>query len=136
MGRERLVNKIELTVAQYPSGDTLHKFYGESVNGQTFLLGQTSGFTVDGQVISLNLKNVTSMRFIRVETTNSPSWVALSEIKAYTPSRETEIELPIINASASHVSANQSASLATDNDLATVCLQAFMLPVSHGLKLT
>ena len=119
LGRERLVSKIKLTVTQYPSGDTLHKFYGESSNGQTFFLGQISGFTLDGQVISLNLTNVTSMRFIKVETINSPSWVALSEIKVYTPSREAEIELPIISASASHVYANHIASLATDDNQTT-----------------
>ena len=75
---------LELLVTQEPAGATTHKIYaGSTPNPQTqvhqFDVVTKSGSKL-GVVFSPTLKNI---RYIRIVTTTSPSWVGWSEVKVY-----------------------------------------------------
>lgn len=82
LGAEALVTEIRLTVAQFPEGVTRHRirwapddhvFVGERV---------IEGHTAEGDVlVETWATNEVTMRFIRIETTASPSWVSWREIE-------------------------------------------------------
>ncbi len=76
------VTSIHLRVEQLPDGNTTHKIYF-SADGINWGLPVDilSGFTVDNQVLISTAGG--STRYIMVETTVSPSWVAWNEIEVF-----------------------------------------------------
>lgn len=79
------VNRIELSIAQYPAGRTRHRITATLADGSAVLLWEFDEETQDPGSLSLTLPvplaDVTS---IRVDTLESPSWVAWREIEIYT----------------------------------------------------
>lgn len=81
------IQKIELVIDQNPAGFTEHKIYGRKLESQKWsLISTIKGYTSGGQ--SLLIKGGKDMpykqvRFIRVVTEKSPSWVAWLEIKIF-----------------------------------------------------
>jgi hypothetical protein len=76
------IRAIRLTVAQDPSGTTVHRVLGKGASGDFVLLHQFSGATQEGQLLEFAPPAPwQGIRFIRIETTVSPSWVAWREIQ-------------------------------------------------------
>jgi len=82
LGEYSNVETIRLHVSQHPPGDTVHEISG-SRNGNVFKpMHIFSGYTEDGQVLEFSPEAPwTGIRFIRMNTAASPSWVAWREIE-------------------------------------------------------
>jgi hypothetical protein len=78
-----MLSEIQLTVSQFPAGATEHRVWGRAAPGsELVLLGTLSGETTDYQILTLTSPGSwPAVRFVRVETTASPSWVAWREIE-------------------------------------------------------
>ncbi len=80
------VTKIRLVVNQYPDGATVHRVWGRgpASDDREQLLYEFRGGTTSNQVLETAFPAPgRPVRFIRVETTESPSWVSWSEIEIY-----------------------------------------------------
>ncbi len=75
------ISRIALTVGQSPAGHTTHVIR-VSVDGQSWAVLTTfSGDTTTGQVLEyLPAAPVSGIRYVQIQTTESPSWVAWPEI--------------------------------------------------------
>jgi len=77
------ISHIQLVVNQNPTGTTTHTVYGGPARtGLTQLKPPITGNTSDGQVIDL-FGSWTNIRYLRIDTTQSPSWVAWREINVF-----------------------------------------------------
>jgi parallel beta-helix repeat protein len=83
LGATFTVGGLSLAITQLPDGFTSHRVTArETVDGPSVLLHQFTGQTTDTQVLSVELLPAAqAVRFVRVETTASPSWVAWREIQ-------------------------------------------------------
>ena len=85
LGSPHTINRIVLTVSQSPSGNTTHRVSGRGTASEPYrLLQELHGMTTDQQAVEL--KPTTSwenVRFLKVETLSSPSWVAWREVEVY-----------------------------------------------------
>ncbi len=79
------LGSVRLTVAQYPAGHTVHELYGGATSPATSLLHTFSGTTADGAVLVHTFGTPPTVRYLRVLTTSSVSWVAWQEIQAFAP---------------------------------------------------
>ena len=78
------VNIICLQVAQSPNGNTLHQIYVGTTTNPSTLATTLSGYTSSGQWINLTYSPpLTNVRFLRVNTVTSPSWVAWVKFLVY-----------------------------------------------------
>ena len=78
------VARLRLVTAQTPSGSATHRVYGRVPAGDMRLLHEFAGYTADGDALEHSPQSPWSdVRFIRVETVASPSWVAWREVTAY-----------------------------------------------------
>lgn len=82
LGTNTTVNKIRLIIAQTPNGNTTHKVFVGASSSDMRLIHQFNGVTSDNQVLeftpTLPLSNI---QFVKIVTTESPSWVAWKEIE-------------------------------------------------------
>jgi len=80
------VARIRLTVTQSPAGQTQHRVLGRSVGGDLTQLYTFDGSTEDTDVLEYSpptpWQNITA---IRIDTRESPSWVAWREIEVFAP---------------------------------------------------
>jgi hypothetical protein len=88
LGTSLAVGKIRLQVAQNPAGATTHVVSAGSDPTQLRTIGTLSQVSSDGQWLELDGYDSTGdrfgdIRYIRVTTTSSPSWVAWKEIEVY-----------------------------------------------------
>lgn len=78
----KAVSGIRLHISQFPAGETVHEIWAGTDPNDLNLVHVFKGFTADPQVLEFTpsepLENV---RFIKVVTTQSPSWVAWREIE-------------------------------------------------------
>ncbi|HSV53283.1 MAG TPA: discoidin domain-containing protein [Burkholderiaceae bacterium] len=81
--RDRQVMQIHLLTAQAPNGPTNHNVYGRTQAGQWVGLGILSGYTSDNQWLTLEVPPSIPIRYVIVQTTGGPSWVAWREIKVF-----------------------------------------------------
>jgi F5/8 type C domain len=82
LGRALPVRRVQLVVAQSPVGATRQVVLGKNEGGRWRQLASLHGTTHDGQVLDLRLpKALQPMRWVRVVTRRSPSWVAWKEIR-------------------------------------------------------
>ncbi len=80
------VGLVRLVVAQSPEGPTRHRLYGGETSRSLGLLHTFEGSTTDGQVLRFTADaDDPPLRFLRIETETSPSWVAWREIEVLTP---------------------------------------------------
>jgi predicted amidohydrolase YtcJ len=80
--RDRPIAKIDLTISQFPGGQTIHQILGAR-NGQNCaltLIKEFQGASEDGQILTYKPDEPDTLRFIRILSTESPSWVAWFEI--------------------------------------------------------
>lgn len=81
--RPYTIERIRLLVEQSPAGDTIHNIWGKETAASKYqLLHQFSGFTDANSVLEHTLQ-VPNIQFVKVETVDSPSWVAWDEIEIY-----------------------------------------------------
>ncbi|MCS4509951.1 discoidin domain-containing protein [Xylophilus ampelinus] len=85
LGFDQRVRQVRLQVGQAPEGPTTHNIYGRNSSDQWFYFGSISQYTFDYQWLSLDISDKNRVRYIVVQTTSSPSWVASREITAYKP---------------------------------------------------
>jgi hypothetical protein len=81
------VGRVRLFISQYPDGSTTHKILTRATTGDPWDLQYTfTGNTVDNQVLEHSPSSAwTNVRYVRVDTTASVSWVAWKEIEVYGP---------------------------------------------------
>jgi hypothetical protein len=87
LGRPQTIGRISLLTAQLPDGDTVHRVLGKGSAGDPYrLLHAFAGLTTEHQWLHYAPpKPWVDVRFVRVWTTVSPSWVAWKEIRLYPP---------------------------------------------------
>lgn len=83
LGSPQRIARVRLHVAQLPDGYTIHRVYGrKSAGGPQLLLHEFGGFTRSGDVLAYTPATAwEDVRYLRVETIASPSWVAWREIE-------------------------------------------------------
>jgi PASTA domain/F5/8 type C domain len=83
LGRTVAINKVRLQVNQYPDGNTRHEILvARQPSGPFKHVATLDGWTVNGQWLELN-QPIGVVRYLRVETTESPSWVSWREIEIF-----------------------------------------------------
>ncbi len=81
--------------AMNPNGGTSHTITGRTDAGDEVTLWSVSGYTVNGQWLESSDINPTAVRYVRVTTTTTPSWVAWAEIEIYAGSAVAVEEIPL-----------------------------------------
>ncbi|MEZ4698628.1 MAG: discoidin domain-containing protein [Rhodothermales bacterium] len=96
LGQPETIARLALLVDQFPAGGTIHQVYGRAVaSDANTLLHEFSGGTEYGQWLEVSPEPAwENVRYLRVVTTSSPSWVSWFEIEAYGPDTRTFIPLP------------------------------------------
>jgi RHS repeat-associated protein len=82
LGQARTLTRVRLLVSQDPTGQTTHQVWGGLTPTSLTLLGTLGGVTQSGQWLELTT-GATGVRYVRVLTTQSPSWVAWREVEVY-----------------------------------------------------
>ena len=87
-----LVDRIELVVAQAPSGPTSHVLWLGSGSGvRTLFKKLTDIYTEDGQTLTIEISPPRPVEDLLVHTLESPSWVAWREVRVFgSPTSGTE----------------------------------------------
>jgi F5/8 type C domain len=86
LGAQYTIGRIKLIVAQTPAGYTDHQVWirGALPDDPERLLQEFQGETRDPETLDYTPTTpVTGIRYIRIETTTSPSWVAWREIEIF-----------------------------------------------------
>lgn len=82
LGTTHAVTRVRLRVNQSPDGNTTHEIYGGPSLSSLALLSTLSGFTTVFTWLEASFSPAASnVRFLRVRTTVSPSWVGWFEIE-------------------------------------------------------
>lgn len=76
------ISHIRLLTNQAPSGTTTHTVYGGPQKTNLAVLKVISGFTTDNQALDI-YGSFANIRYLRVETEQSPSWVSWREISVF-----------------------------------------------------
>ena len=86
LGAPAAIGLIRLVITQSPAGNTLHQVWVGSATDQLHLLHTFDGYTVDAQALEFEPEQpVENVRFIRVVTLQSPSWIGWQEIEVLAP---------------------------------------------------
>ncbi len=87
LGEDRPVYRIELVVEQTPEGETTHHVLGKGDGESRYReLLVFDGATSDGQILAhAPAVPWTGLRWIKVETARTPSWVGWKEIRVFSP---------------------------------------------------
>jgi hypothetical protein len=85
LGEPVAIAAIRLGVDQFPDGDTVHAVLGRAPGGSFGELHVFSGRTATGDVLQFVPPSPwEGIRYLRVETRASPSWVAWQEVEVFT----------------------------------------------------
>ena len=90
LGKNFLIQEIRAPITQLPDGQTHHDVF---MDGN--LSFSWDGYTVDQQTLSHVFNPPINVRTVRVETTESPSWVGWREIQLLTPAAPVPVPLSI-----------------------------------------
>ncbi len=82
LGQSANLSQVRLSVQQDPAGQTVHEVWGGATPSSLTLLGTLSGYTQSGQWLELTTA-AQNVRYVRVVTTGSPSWVGWNEVEVY-----------------------------------------------------
>ena len=87
LGRAFPVSKVRLRANMFPNGYAVQKLYAGSEAGSLTLKQTVGRWTANGDWIEFawpgSEKSMGTVRYIRVETVSSPSWVSWSEVEVY-----------------------------------------------------
>jgi hypothetical protein len=81
LGQPTAITRVRLYTAQTPAGPTSHQIEGGLTPGSLAPLGTLDGHTADAQWLELQTK--ARVRYLKVVTVRSPSWVGWREIEVY-----------------------------------------------------
>jgi hypothetical protein len=82
--RSYQISEIRLLVAQWPSGETIHRVRGRAAEGSFSELHTFQQATKAGDWLIFTPETLISdIQIIRIDTLRSPSWVAWSEIEVF-----------------------------------------------------
>jgi hypothetical protein len=82
LGSASTVTGVELAVAQFPAGLTLHVVEARLADGSLHEVHRFEGATAEGEVLEVSFDPaLTSVVAVRVTTLSSPSWVSWREIR-------------------------------------------------------
>ena len=88
LGAVKGVAEIDIGITQLPDCPTVHRLLGRtSASESHVVLREFSGSTVDQQNLRYSAERPRELRYIRVETTSSCSWVGWREIVVLGPER-------------------------------------------------
>lgn len=82
LGQQYTILKVRLNVLQSPSGRTRHEIYGGPTPATMNLLGVIDRTTQDRQWLEFET-SASNVQYLRITTTESPSWVGWREIQVY-----------------------------------------------------
>jgi hypothetical protein len=87
LGAPVSIEKVRLFVNMYPDGVTTHRIRGRATTGDPWAdLWVRNAATVDNQVLEAVASPAwTNVRYVRVQTEVSPSWVSWKEIEVFGP---------------------------------------------------
>ncbi len=85
LGKAAAVGEVRAWVAQTPAGHTEHHLYGRATaDGPLVELTACGGVTNDQQILAFTVPAGTrAVRYLRLETVSSPSWIAWREIQVF-----------------------------------------------------
>jgi hypothetical protein len=84
LGEAYVIAEVRLLISQSPEGETIHRLLakGPGTNNGYVLLHTFKGVTADSDLLTFGLPEpLKDIRYIRIETTSSPSWVSWREIE-------------------------------------------------------
>ncbi len=82
LGQPNSIDEIRLTISQYPAGYTVHQVWVGASEADLHMVHEFAGNTVDPQTLIFRPPaSIAGIRYIRVVTKQSPSWVAWREIE-------------------------------------------------------
>ena len=85
LGEPKSVAEVRLVITQLPDSPTIHRVYGRATTDAPYtLLQEFNGYTVDQQVLTYSGAPL-QLRYVRVETVSSWSWVGWREVEIYGP---------------------------------------------------
>ncbi len=83
LGGHQQVSTLTLEFAQSPAGISTHQLYAGSTENPTSLVKTVNAFTEDQEEMVVQfVPPLTNVRYLRIVTTESPSWVAWRTIRA------------------------------------------------------
>ncbi len=81
LGEPQAIREVTLQVAQYPAGETTHQVWAQLSDGRFVLLETLQDSTNDNDLLTITLDQpLSAVQAIRVDSLNSPSWIAWKEI--------------------------------------------------------
>jgi len=84
LGAPHTITRIALSVSQYPEGQTVHRVWGRGPQGSEQLLYEFNGHTQEPQWLEHTpAAPWPGIRYVRVETVESPSWPGWHEIRVF-----------------------------------------------------
>ena len=86
LGEASTIGLLRLVITQSPAGGTIHQVWVGSTLEDLYLLHTFEGHTADAQVLEFEPESpVEDVRYVRVVTNQSPSWVGWQEIEVLAP---------------------------------------------------
>jgi hypothetical protein len=82
LGQVLTISRVRINPAQNLSGPTVHEISGGEKPDNLTLIGTLDGVTNDSQWLEV-IKPASNIRYIRISTRKSPSWVAWREVEFY-----------------------------------------------------
>ena len=79
------VQIIRLIVSQYPAGQTHHQIWVRGENEEYRLFTELRGRTKDRDVLEIPTPGLTMIRYVKILTLQSPSWVGWREVEVLRP---------------------------------------------------
>lgn len=95
LGSPSTIGEIRLTVGQWPAGDTVHQLWVGATPDAMRMIHEFSGNEFDYDVLDyLPPTPLTDVRYVRLVTAASPSWVSWREIEVFAPLPGTPTPVP------------------------------------------
>jgi len=86
LGTAYTIGEIRLTVGMWPDGETVHQLWIGATRDAMRLVSEFRGQEYDFDVLNfIPAVALTNIRFVRIDTTASPSWVSWREIEVQAP---------------------------------------------------
>jgi hypothetical protein len=82
LGKPASISKVRLNLSQVPAGPSTHEISGGPTPEALTPIGTLDGITADNQWLEL-VAPATNVRYLKITTTKSPSWVSWREIEVY-----------------------------------------------------
>ena len=98
LGSALSIGEIRLTVGQWPAGEIHHQLWIGASQDAMQLVHEFEGHEYDYDVLNYSPDApLTNIRYVRVVTTESPSWVSWREIEVFAPFPEAGTATPAVN---------------------------------------